>query len=73
MSCKNCLIFFSLFILIIAFLIYYSFDTSYEEIEIADPNSKSKCMDGSNYKFLFSKGFGNGTNSFYIYFEGEGF
>ena len=73
MSCKNCLIFFSLFILIIAFLIYYSFDTSYEEIEIADPNSKAKCMDGSNYKFLFSKGFGNGTNSFYIYFEGGGF
>ena len=73
MSCKNCLLFFSLFILIISFLIYYSFDTSYEEIEIKDPNSKAKCMDGSYYKFLYSKGFGNGTNSFYIYFEGGGF
>jgi hypothetical protein len=71
MSCKNILIFFSLSILILSIIIYYSFDTSFEEIEIA--NSKAKCMDGSNYKFLFSKGFGNGTNSFYIYFEGGGF
>ena len=73
MSCKNILIFFSIFILLISFIIYYSFDTSYIEIEITDPNSKAKCMDGSNYKFLLSKGFGNGTNSFYIYFEGGGF
>jgi len=73
MSCKRFLIFFSLFILIISILIYYSFDTSYIEIEITDPNSKAKCMDGSNYKFLFSKGFDNGTSSFYIYFEGGGF
>ena len=73
MSCKRFLIFFSLFILIISILIYYSFDTSYIEIEIIDPNSKAKCMDGSNYKFLFSKGFDNGTSSFYIYFEGGGF
>ena len=73
MSCKNILIFFSIFILILSIIIYYSFDTSYEEIEIKGPNSKAKCMDGSNYKFLFSKGWGNGTNSFYIYFEGGGF
>ena len=73
MSCKNCLIAFSLIIFIISFIIYYSFDTSYIEIEINEPNSKAKCIDGSNYKFLFSKGFGNGTNSFYIYFEGGGF
>ena len=62
MSCKTILIFFSVLILLLSFLIYYSFDTSYEEIVI--DNSKAKCMDGSNYKFLFSKGFGNGTNSF---------
>ena len=73
MSCKNILIFFSIFILILSIIIYYSFDTSYEEIEIKGPNSKAKCMDGSNYKFLFSKGWGNGTSSFYIYFEGGGF
>ena len=72
MAYKNCLIIFAL-ILIISIIIYYSFDTSYIEIEIDEPNSKAKCMDGSNYKFLFSKGFGNGTNSFYIYFEGGGF
>ena len=66
MSYKIILIFLSLL-----FFVYYSFDTSYKKIEI--DNSKAKCMDGSNYKFLFSKGFGNGTNSFYIYFEGGGF
>ena len=73
MSCKSLLITFSLIILLISIIIYYSFDTSYIEIEIDEQNSKAKCMDGSNYKFLFSKGFGNGTNSFYIYFEGGGF
>ena len=73
MCCKNCFIFLSFFILVISILIYYSFDLSFEEIEIKDPNSKAKCLDGSNYKFLFSKGFGNGTNSFYIYFEHGGF
>ena len=74
MSCiYNCFIIFSIIILALSFLIYYSFDTSYIEIEISDPNSKAKCIDGSNYKFLFSKGFGNGTSSFYIYFEHGGF
>ena len=73
MNIKNCLIYFSIFILIISILLYFSFDTSYIEIEITDQNSKAKCMDGSNYKFLYSKGFGNGTNSFYIYFEAGGF
>lgn len=71
MSCKNFLIYFSLFILILSIFIIYSFDFSYEEIEIK--NSKAKCLDGSNYKFLFSKGSSNGTNSFYIFFEQGGF
>ena len=71
MSCKNFLIYLSIFILILSILIIYSFDFSYEEIEIN--NSKAKCLDGSNYKFLFSKGSGNGTNSFYIFFEQGGF
>ena len=69
----NFLIYFSFIVLIISFIIYFSFDSSYIEIEIKDKNSKAKCLDGSNYKFLFSKGFGNGTNSYYIYFEGGGF
>jgi len=71
MSCKNFLIYFSFLILILSILIIYSFDFSYEEIEINNP--KAKCLDGSNYKFLFSKGSGNGTNSFYIFFEQGGF
>ena len=73
MSFRNIFIGFSLFILLISALIYYSYESSYIEVEIKDPNSKAKCMDGSNYKFLFSKGFDNGTNSFLIYFEGGGF
>ncbi len=46
-------------------------DISYREIEIT--NSKAKCMDGSNYKFLKSNGFGSGKNSYLIYFEAGGF
>ena len=67
------LILISFLFLILSIFLYYSFDTSYEEIEIRDSNSNAKCIDGSNYKFLFSKGFGNGSNSFYIYFESGGF
>ena len=70
MSFKNFFGIFSFIILIISSIIYFSFDTSYEEIE--EVNSKAKCIDGSSYKFLLSKGSGNGTSSFYIYFEGGG-
>ena len=71
MSLKSFLFSLSLIILLTSILIYWSIDMSYEEIEAK--NNKAKCLDGSNYKFLFSKGKNDGENSFYIHFEMGGF
>ena len=71
MQLKSFLFNFSLLILLISILIYWSIDMSYEEIEAR--NNKAKCIDGSNYKFLLSKGKNNGKKSFYIHFEMGGF
>ena len=73
MKLKRVMFYINLLILSISALIYLLFDTSYVSIEVKFPNSKAKCLDGSNYKFLFSKGFENGTSSFYVYFESGGF
>ena len=70
---KAFLALFSLLILCASYFIYSSLELSYEEIELNDQNSKARCMDGSPYKFLLSKGFGNGTDSFLLFFEQGGF
>ena len=71
MKCKNCFYFFSFIILCVSILIYFSLESSFEEIELQ--NTRAKCIDGSNYKFLFSKGYGKGSSSFYFFFEPGGF
>ena len=66
-------LFFSIIILILSYLIYDSLELSFEEVELNGPNSKARCLDGSPYKFLVSKGFGDGQNSFLFFFEHGGF
>ena len=45
---------------------------SYTIIEL-DPSSGARCLDGSNYKFYYSKGSGTGANKFMFYFQGGAF
>lgn len=38
-----------------------------------DNSSDAKCLDGSNYKFLFQNGSGSGAKKFMFYFSGGGY
>lgn len=38
-----------------------------------DESTNAKCLDGSNYKFLYSPGFGSGKDKFMIYWQAASF
>jgi hypothetical protein len=60
----------STLVLLISYILYSEIDI-HDTIEL-DPNTDAKCLDGSNYKFELSRGFGEGIDKFIFYFEGGG-
>lgn len=72
-------LFINLFILNISLLVLYFSYWIYNEIEFnvnvidLPLSSNAKCLDGSNYRFQFIKGFNEGANKFMLYFEGGGY
>ena len=50
----------------------YNFSEVYQVIEL-DPSTGAKCLDGSNYKFYFTKGSGSGANKFMFSWQGGAF
>ena len=63
----------SLIILIISVFIYlFIFEIEYIPIIELDNSYNAKCLDGSNYRFNFREGKGEGKNKFFFYFEGGG-
>ena len=64
---------FSLIILILSIFIYlFFFEIEYIPIIELDDSYNAKCLDGSNYRFNFIQGKGEGKNKFFFYFEGGG-
>ncbi len=53
-------------------MVPYNFTETYEVIEISNTTG-AKCLDGSNYKFFFTKGVGAGLHKFMFLFQGAGF
>ena len=69
---KIIIIFLSLIILFISFIIYKELEFNIESIELPKKYN-AKCLNGSPYKFQYIKGFNEGINNFIIYFEGGGY
>ena len=60
-------------ILLISFIIYLIlFEIEYIPIIELDDSYNAKCLDGSNYRFNFIQGNGEGKNKFFLYLEGGG-
>ena len=60
-------------ILILSFIIYLIlFEIEYIPIIELDDSYNAKCLDGSNYRFNFIQGQGDGKNKFFLYLEGGG-
>jgi len=53
-------------------MVPYQFNESYEVIEISN-STGALCLDGSNFKFLFSHGKGSGSDKFMFFFQGAGY
>ena len=70
MKINFCLAF---FILILSFIFYLVlFEIEYIPIIELDDSYNAKCLDGSNYRFNFIQGKGEGKNKFLFYLEGGG-
>ena len=64
---------FSFIILILSVFIYlFYFEIEYIPIIELDDSYNAKCLDGSNYRFNFIQGKGEGKNKFFFYLEGGG-
>ena len=50
----------------------YQFQEDFTVAEL-DPSTGARCLDGTNYKFLYAKGTGKGSRKFLFEFEGGGF
>ena len=60
-------------ILILSVFIYlFFFEIEYIPIIELDDSYNAKCLDGSNYRFNFIQGKGEGKNKFFFYLEGGG-
>ena len=60
-------------VLILSVLIYLIlFEIEYIPIIELEDSYNAKCLDGSNYRFNFIQGKGEGKNKFFLYFEGGG-
>ena len=65
--------FLSIPVLILSVLIYLIlFEIEYIPIIELDDSYNAKCLDGSNYRFNFIQGKGEGKNKFFLYLEGGG-
>ena len=63
----------ALFLLIFSGFLYLIFyEIEYIPIIELDDSYNAKCLDGSNYRFNFIEGEGEGKNKFLLYFEGGG-
>ena len=54
-------------------LVPYSFNETFQVIEIDNLTSGAMCLDGSNYKFWFKRGNGSGINKWMFNWQGAGF
>lgn len=61
----------SILILVIGVVIYNEVEFNIKVIDLP-PEANAKCLDGSNYRFQFVSGSGDGIDKFLIYFEGGG-
>ena len=50
----------------------YNLTETYTVIEL-DASTGARCLDGSNYKFLFTPGSGSGSDKFMFFWEGGGY
>ena len=65
--------FLSIPVLILSVLIYLIlFEIEYIPIIELEDSYNAKCLDGSNYRFNFIQGKGEGKNKFFLYLEGGG-
>ena len=63
----------SIIILIISLILYLVFfEIEYIPIVELDDSYNAKCLDGSNYRFNFLEGKGEGKKNFFFYLEGGG-
>ena len=63
----------SIIILIISLILYLVFfEIEYIPIVELDDSYNAKCLDGSNYRFNFLEGKGEGKKKFFFYLEGGG-
>ena len=63
----------SIIILIISLILYLIFfEIEYIPIVELDDSYNAKCLDGSNYRFYFLEGKGEGKKKFFLYLEGGG-
>ena len=63
----------SIIILIISLILYLVFfEIEYIPIVELDDSYNAKCLDGSNYRFNFLEGKGDGKKKFFFYLEGGG-
>ena len=63
----------SIIILIISLILYLIFfEIEYIPIVELDDSYNAKCLDGSNYRFNFLEGKGEGKKKFFFYLEGGG-
>ena len=53
-------------------MVPFNFTETYQIIEISNETG-AKCLDGTNYKFFFTPGVGEGVSKFMFFFEGAGF
>ena len=64
---------FSFIILFFSIIIYlFLFEIEYVPIIELDDSYNAKCLDGSNYRFNFIEGKGEGKDKFFFYLEGGG-
>lgn len=53
-------------------IVYYIFNDNYTTIEL-NVSTGARCLDGTPYKFYFSRGQGEGINKWIFYFQGASF
>ena len=53
-------------------MVPYQFNETYEVIEVSN-STGALCLDGTNYKFYWTRGTGEGANKFMFFFQGAGY
>lgn len=53
-------------------IVYYSFQENYTTVELS-LDTGARCLDGTPYKYYFTRGKGDGINKWMVYFQGASF